>query len=66
MKSLETINAIPNAHVAIAHPDDKDIRHCIEESIKLIGRLGIIHLWVSEKAIQIVGADETILNKSQE
>ena len=66
VKSLETINAIPNAHVAIAHPDDKDIRHCIEESIKLIGRLGIIHLWVSEKAIQIVGADETILNKSQE
>jgi predicted Mrr-cat superfamily restriction endonuclease len=46
VKSFETLNDNPKAIVAIAHPDDKQIRNSIGHNIKHINKLGIIHFWV--------------------
>jgi hypothetical protein len=55
LKSFETLNDHPNAIVAIAHPDDKQIRNCIARNIQYINKLGIIHFWV--------GADKVVLKE---
>jgi hypothetical protein len=53
VKSLETINSHPNAKIAIAHPDDIDIRRVIGGITKQISKLGIIHYWVDSDKITI-------------
>jgi hypothetical protein len=55
VKSFETLNDHPNAIVAIAHPDDKQIRNCIGRNIQHINKLGIIHFWV--------GSDKVVLKE---
>ena len=47
VKSMETKNAYPRATIAIAHPDDVNIRNAIGGIIKNINSLGIIHFWVN-------------------
>jgi len=54
VKSLETKIEHPNALVAIAHPDDQDIRRTIGGTIPLIGKLGIMHFWVNKESTQLV------------
>ena len=54
VKSLETKVKFPNAIVAIAHPDDKDIRRTIEGTIVLLKNIGIVHFWVGTKSIKLI------------
>lgn len=54
VKSLETKVKFPNAIVAIAHPDDKDIRRTIESTIVLLRNLGILHFWVGTQSIELI------------
>lgn len=51
VKSFETLNDQLNAIVAIAHPDDKQIRNCIGDNIQHINKLGIIHFWVGPNRV---------------
>lgn len=53
VKSLETLNDHPDSIVAIAHPDDKDIRNCIGKIIKHINKLGIVHYWVGSNNVEL-------------
>ena len=46
IKSIETKIKHPEDSVAIAHPDDEDIRRNIESLIPYINQIGIIHYWV--------------------
>jgi len=54
VKSLETRIKYPNALVAIAHPEDKDIRRTIGSTITLLEQIGIMHFWVGRESIQLV------------
>lgn len=47
VKSLETKVKFPNSKIAIAHPDDKDIKKAIGELIHEINKFGITHFWVN-------------------
>lgn len=53
VKSLETRIKYPNALVAIAHPEDEDIRRTIGGTIDLLEKIGIIHFWVGRQSIQL-------------
>ena len=54
VKSFETRIKHPNALVAIAHPDDKEIRKTIGNTLNLLKNVGIIHFWVGRETIQRV------------
>lgn len=54
VKSLETRIKYPNALVAIAHPEDEDIRRTIGNTITLLEKIGIMHFWVGRQSIQLV------------
>lgn len=54
VKSLETRIKYPNALVAIAHPEDKDIRRNIDSTVAFLEKIGIMHFWVGRQSIQLV------------
>lgn len=54
VKALETKVKYPNALVAIAHPEDKDIRRVIGNTIALLRKIGIVHYWVGRQSIQLI------------
>lgn len=48
IKCLETKVSYPDAIIAIAHPEDEQIRKAIGGIIPELNKIGIIHYWVSE------------------
>lgn len=51
VKTLNEKSLHPNAKLAIAHPDDIDIRKAIEHLIPFLSSLQIKHYWVSKNKI---------------
>ena len=47
VKALETKVKFPTSDIAIAHPNDENIKKVIGELISEINKFGIIHFWVS-------------------
>ena len=47
IKCLETKVAFPNAKIAIAHPEDEQIRKTITNIIPELNKIGILHYWVN-------------------
>ncbi len=47
IKCLETRVSYPNAIIAIAHPEDEQIRKAIGGIILELNKIGIIHYWVT-------------------
>lgn len=47
IKCLETKVSFPDAIIAIAHPEDEQIRKAIGGIIPELNNIGIIHYWVS-------------------
>jgi len=47
IKCLETKVSYPDAIIAIAHPEDEQIRKAIGGIIPELNKIGIIHYWVS-------------------
>ena len=47
IKCLETKVAFPNAEIAIAHPEDEQIRKAIASIIPELNKIGIQHYWVN-------------------
>lgn len=47
IKCLETKMTHPEAVIAIAHPEDEQIRKAINGIIPELNKIGIIHYWVS-------------------
>ena len=47
IKCLETKVAFPNAKIAIAHPEDEQIRKAIASIIPELNKIGIQHYWVN-------------------
>lgn len=54
VKSLETKIKYPNALVAIAHPEDKDIRKTIGSTVTFLKKIGIMHFWVGKQSIKLI------------
>jgi hypothetical protein len=47
VKALETKVKFPTSDIAIAHPNDENIKKAIGELISEINKFGIIHYWVN-------------------
>lgn len=54
VKMLELKVKNPEALLAIAHPNDIDIRNNIESLIPFLSKLGIKHYWVDEENVDEV------------
>jgi|LakMenEpi03Aug12_release.lakeMendotaPanAssembly.Ray.scaffolds.fasta_scaffold154824_3 hypothetical protein len=51
VKCLEMKRDNPDAEVAIAQPNDEDIRRCIESLVPRLAELGIKHYWVEPNGL---------------
>jgi hypothetical protein len=51
VKCLEMKRDNPDAEVAIAQPDDEDIRRCIKTLVPRLAELGIKHYWVTPNGL---------------
>lgn len=51
VKMLHEKSLNPKAKLAIAHPDDDDIKKAIGHIIPFLKNLEIIHFWVSQKQV---------------
>jgi len=53
VKMLHEKSLNPNATLAIAHPDDEDIKRSISHMVPFLKDLGIVHYWVSADNITV-------------
>lgn len=51
VKMLHEKSLNPKAKLAIAHPDDNDIKKAIGHIIPFLKNVGIIHFWVSQNQV---------------